>query len=217
LYPDSVDCVGVDDFDLSMPDVISAGGKLGGLAEGVGAGKWIKREFDDGNWYMPELAMLGGSTCEVAASASRQSAAAARITVAAADVAIDNDRFIYSGGEHKPDVLLGGSIAAENVIYTRKTTEFEYETSGGINAGRHTARAVIADERDANNYSIKNAETEYTILRSDLFIAAAADTVYNGKAQKPTVEIISGKIGDEHIVFDIDGWQDNIDAGEYTV
>ena len=54
-------------------------------------------------------------------------------------------------------------------------------------------------------------------MRSDLFIAAAADTVYNGKAQKPTVEIISGKIGDEHIVFDIDGWQDNIDAGEYTV
>lgn len=284
LYPDSVDCVGVDDFDLSMPDVISAGGKLGGLAEGVGAGKWIKREFDDGNWYMPELAMLGNSTCEVAASASRQSAAAARITVAAADVAIDNDRFIYSGEEHKPDVLLGGSIAAENVIYTRKTTdgidaggengasveitfinyykgiftfaftvakreisldwsdaalvyngcvqtstaravgavdgeniEFEYETSGGINAGRHTARAVIADERDANNYSIKNAETEYTILCSDLFIVAAADTVYNGKAQKPTVEIISGQIGDEHIVFDIDGWQDNIDAGEYTV
>lgn len=285
VYSACVDCTGIEDFDLSLPTVLAADGKMNGLTNGTDIAPWIKRDFDGDRWYMPEIAFLGNNDNPIVVQASKDSTAVARVEVAASSVAVGETNFIYDGTEHKPEVYFNGVIATENEIYSRQTSNgvnagakngasveisfinfykgsftfyftvaqkeieivwtkqdlvyngavqmptvdrvigsvptdqltFEYVTQDGISANKHTVTAVLPNSIVNNNYYIKDSKCDYKINKSELTVKATNETEYNGKAQAPSLEIVSGRVGEENIVFRVENWQRNIVAGNYSV
>lgn len=280
-YSECVDCEGVEDFYLSLPNVISLDGKMKNLIDESAADIWMKRDFDTDNWYLPELKFFANHENPAIIELSQNSAAVARTDVAAEAVVLSETEFIYNGTEHKPDVLLNGEVAEENVTYIRETTNginageanvainfinfykgcftldftiakkgieiiwektefvyngelqtptvaqatgivndevltFEYETSDGITAKKHSVKAILPNSGINNNYFILNDETEYEIQKSMLSVKTVP-TEYSGQAQKPALEILSGRVGEENIVFRVEDWERNITAGDYTI
>lgn len=122
------------------------------------------------------------------------------------------ESYIYDRTTHIP------TIATLNGIGDDATTPLSLLISNslgnGVNAGNHTAKVVIDDSVQKNNYTITNSTQEYSIApKSVTLVWENTSLVYDSTTQKPSATIDGICSGDTCSVS-ITGAQRNV--GDYT-
>jgi len=127
-------------------------------------------------------------------------------------IAWSDEVFYYNGLAQYPTVdVESGRIGSENIT-------FEYEFNSNINAGMHVVTVKLADTIVNNNYSFESHPHEYDIKKQPITITWSNETlIYNGQIQYHTVTVVTGRIGDETIIFSYEFVDDAVNAGPHTV
>lgn len=119
---------------------------------------------------------------------------------------------VFNGESQHPFVeIKDGRVGEENVT-------FSY-TGAGENVGEYEVTVQLEESEVNSNYTFVPISKKYNILQSQLQIVwDSAKIEYNGQAQFPQAKVISGVMGDDKIVLNYLGYENNIIAGQdYTV
>ena len=124
----------------------------------------------------------------------------------------ENTTFNYDRTSHLPGVsILSGLIDGDSV-------DVAVSSSAQINAGTHTATAVISGD-DVNNYKIADSDASYSFKINQAVVTLSWSNIefdYTGTSHVPNVTIKSGKIDGDSLTVAVTSSSAQTNAGTHT-